>query len=164
MNAVGIVASALITLVVMSWCACDTGRQGPGASAPSLAPSARPVDAATLSKRGQAAAQIHEQVAAEVLAGLRDHDFDAVERHFDAPMQREVPKEKVSRVWSRTVAAMGELTSWALVERDNPEGYDRLRFRLHHEQGTWEAVITFPPEGNDVAGLLIRPPSTTSAP
>jgi len=79
-------------------------------------------------------------------------------------MQRAVPKEEMIRVWSRAVAAKGEMTSWELVERDSPEGYDRLRFRLNHEQGTWEAVITLSPEGNDVIGLLIHPPSTKEAP
>ena len=103
-------------------------------------------------------------VAAAILAGLRDHDFDAVERRFSAPMQRAVPKEEVIRVWSRAVAAKGEMTSWALVERDSPEGYDRLRFRLNHEQGSWEALITFPADGNDVAGMLIHPPSTKTPP
>ncbi len=104
-----------------------------------------------------AAPDAHEQTATEVLAALKNHDFDAVERHFDGPMQRDVPREKVDRLWSSAVAAKGEMTSWKLVDRDNSAGYDRLRFELDHENGRWQALIIFTAQGSEVAGMFIQP-------
>ena len=72
-----------------------------------------------------------------------DHDFDAVERHFDDPMQRDVPKEKLSRVWSGAVAALGELVSWKLVTRENAQGHEQLLYELTFENGKLEALVTF---------------------
>ncbi len=100
---------------------------------------------------------MHEQIAALALGGLRDHDFDAVERYFDGPMKQEVPREKVARIWSRTIATSGELLSWTLVARDSPDGFDQLRYELNLEHGKLEALVTFPREGRQIAGLLLRP-------
>jgi hypothetical protein len=102
-------------------------------------------------------AEIHDEVASLVLAGLRDHDFDAVERQFDTRLREEVPKEKVGRVWSSSVATQGELISWTLTKRESQDGFDQLRFALKHEHGELEALIIFPRDAREVAGLLIRP-------
>jgi len=101
--------------------------------------------------------EVHDQVAAQVLAGLRDHDFDAVESRFDPEMKRAVPKAKVDRVWSSVIATRGELLSWKLVERGSSSGFDELRFALAHEHGESEALFSFSRDGREVAGLLIRP-------
>ena|SRR5260221_8874746 len=103
------------------------------------------------------ASEIHDEVASLVLAGLRDHDFDAVERQFDTRMREEVPKEKVGRVWSSAVATQGELISWTLTKHESQDGFDQLRFALKHEHGELEALIIFPRDAREVAGLLIRP-------
>jgi hypothetical protein len=157
-------AIAITAVVAMGSWDCERGQLRPCASAPSPALGSATAVAVAPAKKSLALLEIHEQVAAEILAGLRDHDFDAVERHFDARMKQEVPKEKVGRVWSQAVAATGEMTSWALIERDSQGGYDRLRYRLNHEQGNWEALITFAPDASDVAGLLIRTPTATTHP
>ena len=101
--------------------------------------------------------EVQDQVAAQVLGGLRDHDFDAVENRFDAEMKRAVPKAKVDRVWSATIATRGELLSWKLVERGTSNGFDQMRFALAHEHGESEALFSFSRDGREVAGLLLRP-------
>jgi Protein of unknown function (DUF3887) len=100
---------------------------------------------------------VHEQVAGEVLKALGNHDFDAVLRQFNERMQQDVPKEKVSRVWSGTVAAGGELVSWRLVTREDLDDYEQLRYELSLENGKLEALVTFEEKGNKVAGLYLRP-------
>jgi hypothetical protein len=99
----------------------------------------------------------HEQVAEQVLTALGDHDFDAVERLFDDRMQKDVPKEKLGRVWSGAVAAHGELLSWKLVTREDARDYEQLLYELELENGALEALVTFGPRGGKVAGLFIRP-------
>jgi len=131
---------------------CAASRSTPGVPAPgsqATSPSAVPSAAG--------APDAHQQAAIEVLAALKNHDFDAVERHFDGPMQRAVPREKLDRVWSSAIAATGEMTSWRLIARDTRESYDELRFELSHENGRWQAILTFPTEGSRVVGMLIVP-------
>src|SRR5262245_10971127 len=99
---------------------------------------------------------VHEKVASQILTALSDHDFDAVERQFNDRMRQDVPKEKISRVWSGAVAANGELLSWKLVTRDDHKDYDQLRYELKLENGRVEALVTFGPKGSKVAGLFIR--------
>jgi len=72
-------------------------------------------------------------------------------------MREAVPKDKIGRVWSAAVATQGELISWTLTKRGIQDGYDQLRFALKHEHGELEALVIFPHEGREVAGLLIRP-------
>jgi len=103
--------------------------------------------------------EVHELVASQILTALGDHDFDAVESQFDDQMRRDVPKEKISRVWSGAVAANGELLSWKLVTRDDQRDYAQLLYELKLENGKLEALVTFGQKGSKVAGLFIRPPA-----
>jgi hypothetical protein len=100
---------------------------------------------------------VHEQVALQILTALGDHDFDAVTRQFDERMRRDVPTERVSRVWSGAVAANGELLSWKLLAREAQREYEQLRYELKLENGKLEALVTFEEKGTKVAGLFIRP-------
>jgi hypothetical protein len=125
--------------------------------APSRCPPAAATAAAPPSSSPAASPDVHERTAAEVLAALKNHDFDAVERNFDRPMQRDVPRDAVERVWSSAVASKGEMTSWKLIGRDSSAGYDRLRFELNHESGKLQALIVFAADGSHVAGMLIQP-------
>jgi hypothetical protein len=102
---------------------------------------------------------VHEEVASKILEALGDHDFDGVLQHFDEHMKKDVPKEKVSRVWSGAVAANGELVSWKLVTREETHPYERLLYELQLENGSLEALVTFEEDGSKVAGLFIRPPA-----
>jgi hypothetical protein len=98
-----------------------------------------------------------EVVAERILTALGEHDFDAVEQLFDDGMRRDVPKEKLSRVWSGAVAAQGELLSWKLVTRERAQGAEQLLYELELEGGALEALFTFGPSASKVAGLFIRP-------
>jgi hypothetical protein len=150
----GLLAATI--LAAWAW-GCGHARTGPvapaaGTSPLASAPSAPPAASTTL--------EIHEQVAGQVLTALGDHDFDAAERQFDDQMQRDVPKEKLSRVWSGAVAAQGELVSWTLVTRERMPDYDQLHYELKLEYGKLEALVTFGQKGTKVAGLYIRPPAS----
>jgi hypothetical protein len=92
-----------------------------------------------------------------VFAALRDHDFDEVERHFDAAMREAVPKDKIARVWSGAVAANGELLSWALTKSDHQDRYERLHYDLTLETGHIGALVTFPTQADRIAGMLLLP-------
>jgi uncharacterized protein DUF3887 len=134
--------------------ACGSAPRAPAASGlfPPEASAARPVASADASAGPE---ELHDRVASEVLAALGDHDFDAVLRLFDERMKQEVPKEKLARVFSRLVAAKGEMRSWSFVERSRGEGYDQLRFALNLENGRGEALITFAPGKTQVMGLML---------
>jgi hypothetical protein len=160
-----VVTAAIVALLPTSGCVrqetAPSVRQGTAPALSSSAPNP-PIAAARAPTKSTppkvaSASEVHDEVASLVLAGLRDHDFDAVERQFDAAMREEVPKEKIGRVWSTTVATQGELISWTLIKRASQDGFDQLRFALKHEHGEFEALVIFPREGHQVAGLLIRP-------
>jgi hypothetical protein len=140
------------TILAAGFWGCGHAKPAPSASPTASASSAPPAP--------PAAPEIHEQVATQVLKALGDHDFDAVEREFDDQMQHDVPKEKISRVWSGAVAANGELLSYTLMTRERMPDYEQLRYELKLEHGKLEALVTFGQKGNKVAGLFIRPPAS----
>jgi hypothetical protein len=129
---------------------CGHGGSGARARTPAPAPVA-PANAPPV-----ATASSHEEVASQILTALGDHDFDAVEREFDENMRRDVPKEKLSRVWSGTVATHGELVSWRLVNREDMNDYEQLLYELKLENGNLEALVMFGHQGSKAAGLYIR--------
>lgn len=130
---------------------CGRGGSGPRVATPAAVPVAPASPAPPV-----VTASSHEEVASQILTALGDHDFDAVERAFDENMQRDVPKEKLSRVWSGTVATHGELVSWRLVNREAVNDYEQLLYELKLENGNLEALVMFGHEASKAAGLYIR--------
>jgi hypothetical protein len=64
-----------------------------------------------------AAAKIADDRVNEMLAALRDGNFDGAEAHFDSAMKSLLGPSVLQAAWKERTASLGDLKSWQIAER-----------------------------------------------
>jgi hypothetical protein len=95
-------------------------------------------------------------VATQLIAQLRDGEFEAAQAQFDAGMRQALPPERLRQTWEGLTAQAGGLVGFEAAGASDHQGY-----RIHHVACSFErmsliADVVFDGEGR-IAGLFFRP-------
>jgi hypothetical protein len=106
--------------------------------------------------RADADDEARASIATQLIAQLRDGDYEAPMAHFDASMREALPAERLRQTWAGLTAQAGGLVSFEAAGASDHQGY-----RIHHVACTFErmpliADVVFDGEGR-IAGLFFRP-------
>jgi dienelactone hydrolase len=88
---------------------------------------------------------------------MKTQQYDAAFSMFDSTLKDVVPVDKLKAVWSGQLAALGNLTSWSMIQREEAQGRDIRIALLQFEHGQLQATIAVNPVSHDVSGFVIRP-------
>ena len=98
-----------------------------------------------------------------LLTALKNRDFAAATAKFDSTVKTALSEEKLAAVWAVQTKRLGQLSSWAIVQRAQATGKDVRVALLKFERGELQALISIDPQTQQVAGLYFKPVPKTSA-
>lgn len=126
-----------------------------------IAPAAVPLRA--MLTRAPATTAIGRERADELLAALRDHDFDRAERNFSGEMKSSLPPTRLGRVWADTTGELGALQSWSFVGGSTSGGLEARTYALRFTHGTMRSNVGIDPANGEVTGLWFFGPAPALA-
>jgi dienelactone hydrolase len=94
-------------------------------------------------------------------SAIRDGDFSAATKHFNARMKALSPAG-LKASWNQVYAGQGPLLSWKIFERQNlPRGTDEIRVQLRFHRSTANSIVVVASSTREITSVLFKLPVTT---
>jgi len=103
------------------------------------------------------AADVADDITRVALDALAARDFAAVAGAF-AP-EGAPTTAQVAAMWAAKAGAMGEVTSWAIVDRTRQDGFETRIVRIELERGQLQGLLAIAPETGRVASMFVSKPA-----
>ncbi len=140
-------------LLLLKGCATSAGAKSPAAAAqesrPAVSAPGRLLDG--------------DQAVEQFLIALKNSDFAKATGLFGPSLKAGLSQDQLAGLWRAQTQERGPLVSWSITQRAQQEGREVRVTLLEFADGQLQALLSWNPQSQDLAGLFFKPVPKLSA-